>query len=285
MLDQLIESRNTSVPGTTQRNSLLLGVFLIMALAVGSAVGYSLYQGFKSLLSNGLGGDLELTELVAPIPVQAEEPEPPPEEKPKEVTKVEQNVDVRKVIIQNMMETPKVPEKIEVTKQETPPRRLDVKTIQGSTNSTADRPISSDSNERVVQQTQGIGDKTGTTLSSGDGDSDEPKIVKPTPVPTAKPTEKPVPKVVSGGVVNSKATNLVKPPYPPAARAVRASGAVNVQVTISESGSVISASAVSGHPLLRQAAEQAARQSKFSPTTLSGQAVKVTGVIVYNFVP
>jgi hypothetical protein len=47
---------------------------------------------------------------------------------------------------------------------------------------------------------------------------------------------------------------------------------------------VISASAVSGHPLLRQAAEQAARESKFSPTMLSGQPVKVTGIVVYNFI-
>jgi protein TonB len=58
-----------------------------------------------------------------------------------------------------------------------------------------------------------------------------------------------------------------------------------VQVTIDESGNVISASAVSGHPLLRASAVDAARASKFSPTMLSGQAVKVTGVIVYNFVP
>ena len=92
-------------------------------------------------------------------------------------------------------------------------------------------------------------------------------------------------KTVSGGVVNTKATNLVRPTYPMAARAVRASGAVNVQVTIDENGTVISASAVSGHPLLRQAAEQAARSSKFAPTLLSGQPVKVTGIIVYNFVP
>jgi periplasmic protein TonB len=70
---------------------------------------------------------------------------------------------------------------------------------------------------------------------------------------------------------------LVKPPYPPAAKAVRASGAVNVQVTIDENGNVISASAVSGHALLRGAAESAARASKFSPTMLSGQKVKVTG--------
>ena len=93
------------------------------------------------------------------------------------------------------------------------------------------------------------------------------------------------PKTISGGVLNGKATNLVKPPYPAAARAVRAYGAVKVQVTIEESGNVISSSAVSGHPLLRAAAVQAARSSIFSPTMLSGQAVKVTGVIVYNFVP
>ncbi len=100
----------------------------------------------------------------------------------------------------------------------------------------------------------------------------------PPPVP-------PTPKVISGGVVNGKATNLVKPEYPAAARAVQASGAVNVQVTIDEQGNVISASAVSGHPLLRAAAVKAARESKFAPTRLSGQLVKVTGIIVYNFVP
>ncbi len=96
---------------------------------------------------------------------------------------------------------------------------------------------------------------------------------------------KDAPKTVSGGVVNGKAINLVKPPYPAAARAVRAAGAVNVQVTIDEQGNVISAQAVSGHPLLRAASVQAARASTFSPTLLQGQPVKVVGIIVYNFVP
>lgn len=90
-------------------------------------------------------------------------------------------------------------------------------------------------------------------------------------------------KQISAGVVNGKALILSKPAYPAAARAVHAQGAVNVQVTIDEEGSVIAAAAVSGHPLLRQAAVEAARQSKFKPTMLSGQAVKVTGIIVYNF--
>lgn len=103
------------------------------------------------------------------------------------------------------------------------------------------------------------------------------------PPPPPQPPE--VPKQISGGVLNGKATGLPKPPYPPAARAVRASGAVSVQVLIDESGNVVSASAVSGHPLLRAAAVEAARAATFSPTYLAGQPVKVSGVITYNFVP
>jgi TonB family protein len=84
--------------------------------------------------------------------------------------------------------------------------------------------------------------------------------------------------------MNGKATSLPKPAYPAAARAVKASGTVSIQVIVDESGNIVSTSAVSGHPLLRAAAEQAAKGAKFSPTMMSGQPVKVTGVITYNFV-
>ena len=89
---------------------------------------------------------------------------------------------------------------------------------------------------------------------------------------------------VSGGVLNGKALVLPRPPYPPIARQAHASGTVVVQVTIDEEGNIISAHAVSGHPLLQGACVQAARNAKFSPTKLAGQPVKVTGVITYNFV-
>jgi TonB family protein len=89
---------------------------------------------------------------------------------------------------------------------------------------------------------------------------------------------------ISGGVLNGKAKSLPKPVYPPAARAVKASGAVTVQVLIDETGAVISATAINGHPLLREAATSAARGAVFSPTLLQGQPVKVSGVITYNFV-
>jgi TonB family protein len=58
-----------------------------------------------------------------------------------------------------------------------------------------------------------------------------------------------------------------------------------VQVTVDEQGKVTSASAVSGHPLLRASAVAAAYAARFSPTTLSGKPVKIKGVITYNFAP
>jgi len=89
---------------------------------------------------------------------------------------------------------------------------------------------------------------------------------------------------ISGGVLNGKAISLPKPQYPTLARQAHASGTVIVQVLIDEAGNVISAHAVSGHPLLQAASVAAARQAKFAPTKLSGQPVKVNGVIQYNFV-
>jgi TonB family protein len=87
----------------------------------------------------------------------------------------------------------------------------------------------------------------------------------------------------NGGVLNGKALELPAPDYPAAARAVKAQGTVTVQVIIGENGDVISAAAVSGHPLLRAAAAKAAREAKFEPTFMSGQPVKVSGVLTYHF--
>lgn len=101
--------------------------------------------------------------------------------------------------------------------------------------------------------------------------------------PVASSTPTPPPKTISGGVLNGKAVSLPKPAYPQVARAAKASGSVVVQVTVDESGNVISANVVSGHPLLKASAVNAASQSKFSPTMLSGKPVKMTGTIVYNF--
>ena len=85
-------------------------------------------------------------------------------------------------------------------------------------------------------------------------------------------------------MLNGKAVSKPEPAYPPIAKAARASGTVVVQVTVDEEGNVISASAVSGHPLLQASAVAAARQAKFSQMKLSGAPVKVSGILTYNFV-
>jgi TonB family protein len=89
---------------------------------------------------------------------------------------------------------------------------------------------------------------------------------------------------ISGGVLNGKAIVFPKPEYPADAKTAGAAGSVAVQVTVDEMGSVIEAKAVSGHPLLQQPSVNAALQARFSQTLLMGEPVKVTGVLVYNFV-
>ena len=108
-----------------------------------------------------------------------------------------------------------------------------------------------------------------------DGEPPPPEAIKRAPKPLLKP--------VSGGVLNGKAVSLPKPVYPLSAKNARASGLVTVEVVIDETGKVISAKAVDGNTLLRQAAVQAAQGARFSPTLLSGQPVKVSGQINYNF--
>ena len=87
----------------------------------------------------------------------------------------------------------------------------------------------------------------------------------------------------SGGVLQGGAVRKAQPLYPPLAKAARISGAVVVEVTVDEEGDVISARAVSGHPLMKDCAVAAARGWKFKPTSLSGVLVKIIGTITFNF--
>lgn len=274
MLDQLVESKSGPGDGARRGGFLLTTLVIVFAVFFGSIV----WSLFAKDLAIG-AEDLELSNLVAPVPVPEDEPPPPEPEKPEkqqqQTEKTESNLPTRQVNMARVDE-PIAPDKIS-TQQNTVKARpntaftisdKDADPVGGSTG--------------PVRDTGGTSGPTvvGPSKPQVVDDDDEPPPVVKKPTPTPTPV---VPKVVSGGVVNGKAVNLVKPPYPPAAKAVRAAGQVQVQVTIDENGNVISASAVSGHALLRGAAESAARSSKFSPTMLSGQKVKVTGVIVYNF--
>ncbi len=105
----------------------------------------------------------------------------------------------------------------------------------------------------------------------------------PPPMAIAPGAELPGKISISGGVLQGSAIRKVQPPYPPVAKAAKASGAVQVQILVNETGEVIEASVISGHPLLRDAALQAARQWQFKPIELSGRPVKAQGILTFNF--
>lgn len=264
MLDQLVESKSNSKENTRRSEFLIVVLVIMVSILLGSWT-YSLFA--KDF---GMGGDdLSLATLVAPVPVADEEPPPKPE---KQLDK-QPDVDVRKELIQNIMSSPvKPPDQISTAKNSIKEMRLDRMTKLGASDSDTGVKVNP-GESRVVDSggTQGLSTGTGTAPTTTD-DADAPP-----------PPPKKIPKTISGGVLNGKATSLPKPAYPAAARAINAKGTVTVQVTIDESGRVISASATNGHPLLRSAAVSAAQSARFSPTLLSGQPVKVTGVITYNF--
>ena len=102
------------------------------------------------------------------------------------------------------------------------------------------------------------------------------------PCPTKNIT--PAKPVIAGGILQGRAVSKPQPAYPPDAKAAGVSGTVVVQVVVGEDGGVVEAEAVSGPELLRDAAVEAASRARFSPTRLSGEPVRVSGVITYRFV-
>ena len=89
---------------------------------------------------------------------------------------------------------------------------------------------------------------------------------------------------VFGGVLQSKTINESSPAYPKYGKAARVSGKVVVKVEVDEDGRVSKAKAQTGYGMLPEAAEKDALETRFAPTRLSGQPVRVTGYIMYNFV-
>lgn len=259
MFENLVESGSHSEE-FKRKGSFLLGftlAYLVLIVAGGVA-------GIWWATANIDAQTLELTALVAPVPVPQQQQQKQ-EAKPEKV-ELSKNVDVRRELIADVSRADLVPKEISAKASDIPPVRKGVVTMVGGSDSNAVSPIAP-------------GTGTGQFISTPTRveTSDEP----PPPAPTPKPTPR---APISGGVLNGKAVRLVTPPYPAIARSAHASGSVQVQVLIDENGNVVSAHAVSGHPLLQAAAVAAARASKFTPTKLSGQPVKVNGVIIYNFV-
>ena len=67
---------------------------------------------------------------------------------------------------------------------------------------------------------------------------------------------------------------MPKPVLTEEAKKIKASGKVSVRVVVDENGKVVSATAQNNVAVLRQLAEDAARQATFKPLTLDGITVR-----------
>jgi protein TonB len=262
MFDNLVESSSHKQDLSRKGSFIAVTALIYGVLLVGFFVAGILW--YDAHLAEQ---ELELTTLVAPVPVPQQQKEPEQQKQEAKPQKAEQNVDIRKELVADVAESRVPPKEISAKASDVPPVRRGVTTVIGSSDSNASAPMPA-----------GPGSGTGVVTAPA-------KIsIGEEPPPPAAPSPTPRTAPISGGVLNGKAISLPKPAYPPIARAAHASGTVVVQVLIDENGNVVSAKAVSGHPLLQAVAVSAARQARFSPTKLSGQPVKVTGVIQYNFV-
>ena len=251
MFDKLVESTNEKRQGRAGRIFFLTALVYTLLL---SGVAVSTILGLNPALADAL----RIEAIVAPPP--------PPDNREPQLVKAQ---------LTNVPTTAPA-----TVVPRTPPEIADLATIQKY----AKLP------PRVV--TSGLrscpgcvagGAPEGILGSTGEVPPEPPPAVKakPTPEPVPEPTPARIVKVsqISPGLVLRR----VSPQYPAMAKSIRLQGAVQVQVLISEQGHVLSAGVVSGHPLLRAAAEEAARQWLFKPTTLNEVPVKVQGILTFNF--
>ncbi len=264
MFENLVESTSHK-DDLARKGSFILGTIAVyLVFLTGAAIASIMF--FEAHLDSQ---NLELTTLVAPVPIppQAQPDKNEEAAKPTKAT-TDQAVDTRRELVADTDRPDLVPKEVSAKASTVPPMRKGVATALGS----------SDSNAAFTGGPTG----TGTGVPGTGGPSTAPAVAVDDP-PPPPPTPKKPPATISGGVLTGKAVSKPQPTYPPIAKSARAQGTVTVQILVDESGKVVSASAVSGHPLLRAAAVQAAYRARFSPTLLSGQPVKVSGTITYNF--
>ena len=275
MFNNLIES-GFHTADLRRRGSFVFGTVLVYALLLAGAGIASIYA-YEARVDNQ---NLELTSVVTMIPATAEPPKGLPERAANHQPRAARSADptvrtpMRTLNQPDVTDMRKPPTEVGITGNNVPPmlpgaeigpRNLDVGGFADSRTSPGD------------------GDAApGTPSGSNRGGA----IIRDTP-PEIKRVESTPPKpraVQSLGVIESKVIHKAVPPYPELAKKARAQGMVTVQILLNEQGNVVSARATNGHPLLRAAAEQAAYQTRFSPTLLSNQPVKVSGIITFNFI-
>jgi protein TonB len=122
--------------------------------------------------------------------------------------------------------------------------------------------------------------RTGFSSEDRTGDGFGPGVYVVTP-PPAPPPAHPIriSRIMEGNLIRR-----VQPDYPNLARLTRVQGPVVLHAVISRTGTIANLQAISGHPLLVQAALDAVRQWRYRPYLLNGEPVEVDTEITVNFV-
>jgi TonB family protein len=88
---------------------------------------------------------------------------------------------------------------------------------------------------------------------------------------------------ISEEVLRKAAIDLPQPQYPADAELARAAGSVQVELIIDQNGVVTTARAISGNPMLFDAATSAASKARFLMSAFSDHPTLAYGVLTYNF--
>ena len=224
--DSLIESGNKLK--TKRLSTTILSFFGQFAL-VGVLILIPL------IYTDALPKSLTMTFLVAPPPPPP--PPPPPAAAPK-VVKIQSEV------INGQLRTPtKIPEKVQMIKEEEAPPDLG----------------------------GGVPDGVPGGVPGGSTNVAVPKVATPQRIR------------VSTGVATGLLIKRVTPNYPQLAKQARIQGHVILQAEISKDGTIQNLQLISGHPMLAPAAIEAVKQWRYKPYLLNGEPVAVETQVDVNF--
>jgi TonB family protein len=266
MFDKLVESDTTGAEFKNRSRYFMVSTVVVGILFL-TAVIYSLYAAEIGLVN----GNFEIAEFLSPVDTTVPETEEQPDRTP--IDRSSDDRLSRRILMEDTTSSTRIP--ISVSAEKNPFKTLSPDKFKGVKISDVD----SDGPGNVTAGRTCNGNCSGSSSPATVYETDAAETKTPPP-----PAIRSKPAVLkTSNVLNGSAISLPKPPYPQPAIILNLQGSVRVQVTIDETGNVISAKAADGHPLFRQVAEQAARTAKFRPTLLNDAPVKVTGVIVYNF--
>lgn len=196
------------------------------------------------ILTEGLPTRMLMAAIVAPPP-----PPPPPPPPAPQIQHVQR---VSEIVDGSLRAPTKIPKKIEMIKEdEAPPPSAGV----------------------VGGVVGGVpGGSAGGVLGSLIGSTaPPPKVATPQKLR------------ISSGVALGLKTSGSDPVYPQMAKIAHVQGDVVLQATISKNGAIENLRAVSGHPILIQAAMEAVKDWKYKPYFLNGDPVEVETTITVKF--